>query len=171
MKESPSASRICLVNCPSCHSPTRVLESRRATDGAAVRRRRQCSRCGHRFTTFERREPEPRYVIKRDGERQRFDRAKLHAALVKAAHKRPVDAADIETIVDRVELAAEGTRGELSSERIGELCLEELSGLDRGAYLQFAGTLPSISSQAAASEPAPVAAGSVRAAREDPEFT
>ena len=61
--------------------------------------------------------------------------------------------------------------GELSSERIGELCLEELSGLDRGAYLQFAGTLPSISSQAAASEPAPVAAGSVRAAREDPEFT
>jgi transcriptional repressor NrdR len=171
MKENPSASRMCLVNCPSCHSPTRVLESRRATDGAAVRRRRQCARCGHRFTTFERREPEPRYVIKRDGERQRFDRAKLHAALVKAAHKRPVDAADIEAIVDRVELAAEGTRGELSSERIGELCLEELSGIDRGAYLQFAGTLPSISREAAASEPAPVAAGSVRTAREDPEFT
>jgi transcriptional regulator NrdR family protein len=82
-----------------------------------------------------------------------------------------VDAADIEAIVDRVELAAEGTRGELSSERIGELCLEELSGLDRGAYLQFAGTLPSISSEAAASEPAPAGAGSVRAAREDPEFT
>jgi transcriptional repressor NrdR len=148
-----------------------VLESRRAPDGAAVRRRRECSRCGHRFTTFEHREPDPVYVIKRDGKSQRFERGKLRAALLGAAHKRPVIAADIESIVDRVELAAEDEGGELSSERIGELCLEALRELDWGAYLQFAGTLPSISTDAETSEPVPAAAGSVRAAREDPGST
>src|SRR5262245_36842532 len=133
------------VLCPRCHAPTRVLESRRAPDGAAVRRRRECSKCAHRFTTFEHREPDPLYVIKRGGERQRFDRAKLRAALLGAAHKRPVIASDIEAIVDRVELAASDGGGELSSERVGELCLAGLRELDWGAYLQFAGTLPSIS--------------------------
>jgi transcriptional regulator NrdR family protein len=130
-----------------------------------------CSRCGDRFTTFEHREPDPVYVIKRDGERQRFDRAKLRAALLGAAHKRPVIASDIEAIVDRVELGAEDEGGELSSERIGELCLEGLRDLDRGAYLQFAGTLPSIPSGAEASGPIPTVTGSVRAAREDPGST
>ena len=133
-----------------------------------MRRRRECSQCGQRFTTFERRELEARYVLKRDGEQQRFDRAKLHAALTKAAHKRPIAAADIEAIVDRVELAAATERRGLSSERIGELCLAELRELDWGAYLQFAGTLPSIEAPApqngAISE-----SGSVRAAREDPQ--
>jgi len=134
-----------------------------------VRRRRECTRCGHRFTTFEHREPEPLYVTKRDGERQRFDRAKLRAALLGAAHKRPVIASDIEAIVDRIELAAEDRGGELSSERIGELCLEGLRELDWGAYLQFAGTLPSISNGAETSEPLGTGGGSVRAAREDLE--
>jgi len=136
-----------------------------------VRRRRQCTRCGHRFTTFEHRERESIQVAKRNGKRQRFDRAKLRAALLGAAHKRPVIASDIEAIVDRVELAAEDAGGELSAERIGELCLEGLRELDRGAYLQFAGTLPSIPDGAEASEPVLAAAGSVRAAREDPEST
>ena len=80
-------------------------------------------------------------MIKRDGERQRFDRTKLRAALFSATHKRPVIASDIEAIVDRIETAVGDGRGELSSERIGELCLEELRELDRGAYMQFAGTL------------------------------
>ncbi len=155
------------MDCPSCHSLTRVLESRRSPDGAAVRRRRRCSGCGQRFTTFERREPQAQYVIKRDGEHQRFDRAKLRAALLGAAHKRPVDASDIEAIVDRVELAATET-GELSSERVGELCLAELRELDWGAYLQFAGTLPSMSARPARNG-AMVEVGSVRAAREDAE--
>jgi transcriptional repressor NrdR len=158
------------VLCPSCHSSTRVLESRRAPDGAAVRRRRECPACGHRFTTFERREPEPIEVIKRDGERQRFDRTKLRAALLGAAHKRPVVATDVEAIVDRVELAGAEDH-ELSSERIGELCLEELERLDRGAYLQFAGTLPSISTESDGSAALAAATGSVRAAREDPGST
>lgn len=129
--------------CPGCQSPTRVLESRRAPDGG-TRRRRECSRCGHRFTTFERREPEPLHVIKRDGQRQRFDRTKLRAALLNAAHKRPVNASDIEALVDRIETAVSDEGGELSAERIGELCLAELRELDPGAYLQFAGTLPSV---------------------------
>jgi transcriptional repressor NrdR len=136
-----------------------------------VRRRRECTRCGHRYTTFERREPDPSYVIKRGGERQRFDRAKLRAALLGAAHKRPVIASDIEAIVDRVELAAADGGGEVPSERIGELCLEELRQLDRGAYMQFAGTLPSISIEPDASDPVLAGSGSVRAAREDLEST
>jgi transcriptional repressor NrdR len=153
------------VVCPSCRTPTRVLESRRAPDGDAVRRRRECPQCGRRFTTFERRDPEPAYVIKRDGERQRFDRTKLRGALLAAAHKRPVTAADVETIVDRIEVAAADS-GDLETERIGELCLTELVALDRGAYLQFLGTLadpvPAISGQSDR-------VGSVRVAREDPQ--
>jgi transcriptional repressor NrdR len=149
--------------CPSCHASTRVLESRRAPGGAEVRRRRECSRCGRRFTTFERRAQELLYVIKRDGERQRFDRAKLRSALLNAAHKRPVISSDVELIVDRVE-ASLVERGELSSAEIGELCMEELRDLDMGAYLQFAGTLEE---PAAAISGPPAYAGSVRGARED----
>jgi transcriptional repressor NrdR len=157
--------------CPGCHSPTRVLESRRAPDGAAVRRRRECPACGHRFTTFERREPEPVHVRKRGGERQRFDRMKLRAALLKAAHKRPVAASEIESIVDRIELEASDSGGELSSERVGELCLAELRQLDWGAYLQFAGTLPWVPPSPATSAALAAGAGSVRGAREDMEST
>jgi transcriptional repressor NrdR len=101
-----------------------------------MRRRRECTGCGRRFTTFERRESEPIKVRKRDGERQRFDRVKLRAALLRAAHKRPVSAAQVERIVDRIE--AEAVDGELEADRIGELCLEGLRELDLGAYLQFA---------------------------------
>ncbi len=93
------------------------------------------------------------YLLKRDGERQRFDRMKLRAALLKAAHKRPVAASDIEAIVDRIELTAGDQTGELSAERIGELCLEELRQLDWGAYLQFAGTLPSVPPPATSGPP------------------
>jgi transcriptional repressor NrdR len=144
-----------------------VLESRRADDGGSVRRRRECSSCGRRFTTFERREPEPLYVTKRNGERQRFDRTKLRAALIRAAHKRPVSATDLERLVDRIESIASDSGGELRAERIGELCLGGLRELDVGAYLQFAGTLAEPAS-AISGEPAPV--GSVRLAREDSEF-
>jgi transcriptional repressor NrdR len=150
------------MDCPRCDRPTRVLESRRADDGAATRRRRECASCGHRFTTYECRQREPLFVRKRDGERQRFDRTKLRAALLRATHKRQVSATDVEALVDRVELAIETGGGELSAERIGELCLLGLRDLDYGAYLQFLGTLPSPNADfaAAASE------RSVRAARE-----
>lgn len=152
--------------CPTCQAATRVLESRRAPDGA-VRRRRECSRCGRRFTTFERREPDRLHVIKRDGERQRFDRTKLRAALLNAAHKRPVAAADIEAIVDRIQVTVAESGGELGTDRIGELSLDELRELDLGAYLQFAGTL---AEPALAISGQPGDGGSVRAAREDSQF-
>ena len=149
--------------CPSCNSQTHVLESRRAEGGAAMRRRRECTGCGHRFTTFERREPEPVWVRKRDGERQRFDRVKLRAALMKAAHKRPVSARDVESIVDRVEAAGAAAGGEIPARRISEQCLAELRELDTGAYLQFAGTLADLSPDFARL----VEGGSVRAQRKD----
>jgi transcriptional repressor NrdR len=127
------------MNCPECRSPTRVRETRAADDGAAVRRRRQCPACGRRFTTFERAEPEPLFVIKRNGSRQPFNRAKLRAGLQRATHKRPVDPADVERLVDRIAAEVRAAGGELSSQRLGELCLQGLSELDAGAYLQFAG--------------------------------
>lgn len=149
------------MDCPSCDRPTRVLESRRAEDGSAVRRRRLCASCGRRFTTYERRDREPLVVVKRDGTRQRFDRTKLRAALLRSTHKRQVSAADVEALVDRVELAIEAA-GELGAERIGELCLLGLRDLDQGAYLQFLGTLPAPNPDFAESAPE----GSVRDARE-----
>ncbi len=124
--------------CPSCNGITRVLESRRAEDGAATRRRRECPACGRRFTTFERREREPLFALKRDGKRQRFDRAKLAGGLLRAAHKRPVQEADVERLVASIEDAAEAAGGELPVERIGEMCLSGLRELDRIAYLQYA---------------------------------
>jgi transcriptional repressor NrdR len=150
------------MDCPSCTQPTRVLESRRAEDGTATRRRRECPSCGRRFTTFERRQREPVHVVKRDGSRQRFDRTKLRAALLRSTHKRQVSAGDVEALVDRVELAIEAGGGELSAERIGELCLLGLRDLDYGAYLQFLGTLPTPNAENAE----PASGGSVRGARE-----
>jgi transcriptional regulator NrdR len=127
------------VNCPRCDSQTKTLETRRVPDGA-TRRRRECTSCHHRFTTYERAVPETLEVIKRDGHRQPFDHDKLRGALVRASHKRDVDPRRLEEIVERVEAEARAT-GELPAARIGQLCLEGLQKLDRGAYLQFAGTL------------------------------
>jgi transcriptional repressor NrdR len=150
------------MQCPSCHNSTRVLESRAAEGGAATRRRRACPACGHRFTTYERRDREPSFVRKRDGSRQPFERTKLRAALLRSTHKRQVGAAEVEALVERVEAAIEDGGGELEAARIGELCLAGLRELDDGAYLQFLGTLPSSNAQFAESVPE----GSVRGARE-----
>ena len=154
------------MDCPRCHQRSRVLESRRADDGAALRRRRECVACSHRFTTFERRQSDPLFVRKRDGARQPFDRTKLRAALIRAAHKRPVAAADVEELVDRVEAEAEAAGGELSAERVAATCLEGLRALDGGAYLQFAGTLPATNPDFAAV----AGPGSVRGDREPSSF-
>jgi transcriptional repressor NrdR len=129
------------MDCPRCASTTSVLETRRAPDGA-TRRRRNCPGCGHRFTTFERIEAAALTVRKRDGRRQRFDRGKLRGALLRASHKRDVDPRALDEIVAAVEREAQSAGGELSAERIGERCLAGLEPLDRGAFLQFAGTLP-----------------------------
>lgn len=150
------------MQCFQCNSPSRVLESRSADAGAAVRRRRECSGCGERFTTFERVVVDRLYVRKRDGRRQPFDPEKLRGALVRAAHKRDVSAAEIHGVVVAVEGEATVAGGLIAAERIGELCLERLRELDRGAYLQFAGTLPDSGPQIGPIE----AEGSVRLERE-----
>jgi transcriptional repressor NrdR len=128
------------VNCPRCDSPTKTLETRRVPDGA-LRRRRECSECGHRFTTYEREVPETLEVIKRDGKRQPFNRDKLLGSLNRAAHKRALDPRKLVLLVDGVEGEIRKSGGELEAARITELCLDGLRELDHGAYLQFAGTL------------------------------
>lgn len=132
------------MTCPVCASPTRVTETRSADDGASVRRRRECRSCGHRVTTYERVVAERLWVRKRSGERQRFDPTKLRASLAHAAHKRQVSADALDSLADSV--AAEVTRsgGELSSERLVDLCLAGLAELDRGAHMQYLGTLESV---------------------------
>ena len=152
--------------CPSCSASTRVAETRSAERGRALRRRRHCPSCGERFTTFERIERGPLNVRKRDGQVQRLDRVKLRAALAGAAHKRPVSAADVELIVERVERTAEADGGEIGTERIAELCLTGLRELDSGAYLQYAGTLPDFDRGSNPEITGSSAAGSVRPARD-----
>jgi transcriptional repressor NrdR len=157
------------VECPQCSGPSRVLESRPADDGAAVRRRRECSGCGARFTTFERASVDRLYVRKRDHRREPFDAEKLGAALVRAAHKREVSTSQIHGIVAAVEKEATASGGEIAAERIGEICLGGLHDLDPGAYLQFAGTLPGANADFAAVEGVESEVSSVRAPREDAE--
>lgn len=130
------------VDCPRCGSATKVLETRRPTGDPALRRRRRCTSCGERFTTFERIEPAALTVVKRDGRRQPFDRAKLAGALTRASHKRDVDPRALESIVDRIAATIRDSGGEIASSEVGRLCLDGLEPLDRGAFLQFAGTLP-----------------------------
>ena len=117
-----------------------------------MRRRRCCSSCGHRFTTFERYERGPLFVRKRGGERQPFDRQKLRGGLARAAHKRPVPPESIDQIVGRIEHEAQGAGGELPTSRVGELCLSGLRDLDRVAYLQFAAVYKQLDVEAVRSE-------------------
>jgi transcriptional repressor NrdR len=128
-----------------------------------VRRRRECTGCGERFTTFERISVERLRVRKRDGRRQPFDAQKLRGALVRAAHKREVSARQIHGIVAAVEGEATAAGGVIDAVRIGEICLERLSDLDQGAYLQFAGTLPDFNPEIGVLGQG----GSVRGSRED----
>jgi transcriptional repressor NrdR len=130
------------VICPLCESQSRVLESRAADSGAAVRRRRECTSCGHRFTTRERYE-QALFVRKRNGRRQPFERQKLRDGLARAAHKRNVSEDQIDAIADHAQTSVIEAGGELPTSAIGELCLEELRDVDRGAYLQYLGTLSS----------------------------
>ena len=103
-----------------------------------MRRRRQCSGCEHRFTTYERCDTQALFVRKRDGSRQPFDRLKLRGGLERASHKRPVRPEAIDALVNRIETAAVRAGGEITAARIGEMCLSGLRRIDQVAYLQFA---------------------------------
>ena len=128
------------MNCPFCgHDDNRVVDSRDVRNGLEIRRRRECSKCEQRFTTYERVDELPTTVVKRDGRRESFDREKLLNGLLRACEKRPVPRKDLVAIVDAVEsaLAAREVR-EMSTEEIGSLVIEELRRLDQVAYVRFA---------------------------------
>ena len=128
------------MNCPFCgHNEDKVIDSREASDGAAIRRRRECMKCSRRFTTYERLEETPLLVIKRDGRREAFDRKKVLSGVIKACEKRPVPLERIEGLVDELEreIAKEFDR-EVPSVQIGERLMRRLHELDEVAYVRFA---------------------------------
>jgi len=125
------------MKCPKCgRDDDKVLDSRAARDGAAIRRRRECLACGHRFTTYEEIDRDEVRIVKRDGRREPFSRAKLERGVRIACEKRPVSDDQVRTLIDSVVSALDGD--EVSSEKIGELVMERLHGLDEVAYIRFA---------------------------------
>ena len=114
------------------------MDSRLAEDAAAIRRRRECLGCGRRFTTFERVEEVPLWVVKRSGLREPFDRAKLVAGVRAACKNRPVSESDMEELAQAVEDALRAQTSEPSSQQVGVAVLERLQGLDDVAYVRFA---------------------------------
>ncbi|MGH8337421.1 MAG: transcriptional regulator NrdR [Gammaproteobacteria bacterium] len=128
------------MHCPFCsHQDTKVIDSRLAGEGAQVRRRRECEKCGERFTTFESAELVMPRIIKNNGTREPFDEHKLRAGMMRALEKRPVSTEAIEAAIVRIghKLQVTGER-EIRSLQVGERVMEELKGLDEVAYVRFA---------------------------------
>lgn len=115
------------------------MDSRSADDGERIRRRRECLKCGKRFTTYEIIENIPLYVVKRDKSREVFDRNKLTAGILRACEKRPVSVEQVEEMVTDIELTAQnGFEREITAEQIGELVMERLKKVDEVSYVRFA---------------------------------
>ena len=128
------------MRCPFCKSKdTAVIDSRASEDGFSIRRRRECLRCGRRFTTYEKIETSPIMVVKKDMRREPFNASKMKEGLIHACQKRPISMKDIDNIVEKVEkqVYAAG-EDEISSRRIGEAVMAELKQLDEVAYVRFA---------------------------------
>ena len=128
------------MKCPFCaHLGDKVVDSRESKEGEVIRRRRECLDCGRRFTSYERIDEIPYMVIKKDGTRERFERQKLIAGLLKACEKRPVSIAAIEGVADKVEATLqERPEKEMATEEVGALVMDELKRLDKVAYVRFA---------------------------------
>ncbi|MEH2943328.1 transcriptional regulator NrdR [Lachnospiraceae bacterium KK002] len=128
------------MKCPFCSSDnTRVIDSRPADDNNSIRRRRLCDDCGKRFTTYEKVETIPLIVIKKDNNREQYDRTKVEAGILRACHKRPVPANMINQMVDTVEVDIfNREEKEISSSEIGEIVMNRLQELDPVAYVRFA---------------------------------
>ena len=128
------------MKCPYCsHENTRVIDSRPTEDDSSIRRRRVCDECGKRFTTYEKIETIPLIVIKKDNNREAYDRSKVEGGLIRACHKRPVSAKQIGTLADEVENEIfSRAEKEISSRTIGELLMNRLKDLDAVAYVRFA---------------------------------
>jgi transcriptional repressor NrdR len=126
------------MKCPKCgHLDDKVLDSRAAREGAAIRRRRQCLACEQRFTTYEEIDKDELRVIKRDGRREEFSRVKLERGLMRACEKRPISADQIHDLVDQIIGSFEG-EGEVTSDQIGQAVMPRLHRLDEVAYIRFA---------------------------------
>ncbi len=128
------------MKCPFCgHPEDKVVDSRESKEGEAIRRRRECLECQRRFTTYERIDEIPYMVVKKDGRREKFDRQKVLAGLLRACEKRPISTAKLESIVNEAEaLVIEAADRERSASEIGELLMDRLKKLDKVAYVRFA---------------------------------
>lgn len=128
------------MKCPFCgYDDSKVLDTRPTDEGNTIRRRRECLKCQKRFTTYEKIEQSPIMVIKKDGNRQAFDREKIIRGMIKSCEKRPVSAADIEEAVNNIEKKIENSmKKEISSLEVGEMVMDELKDHDEVSYVRFA---------------------------------
>ena len=128
------------MKCPYCNeADTKVIDSRPAEDNSSIRRRRQCERCGKRFTTYEKLETMPLMVIKKDNSREAYDRSKIEAGIIQSCHKRPVSTQQINSVIDEIENRVFNMEEkEVPTSVIGELVMDKLKELDEVAYVRFA---------------------------------
>ncbi|HLK47420.1 MAG TPA: transcriptional regulator NrdR [Bryobacteraceae bacterium] len=128
------------MKCPFCnHLHDKVVDSRESKEGEAIRRRRECLACERRYTTYERIDEVPYMVVKKDGRREKFDRQKVLAGLLKACEKRPVSMGKLSEMVNKVESkVSDSPDREISTIEIGEFLMDRLSDLDKIAYVRFA---------------------------------
>ena len=128
------------MRCPFCKNmEDKVIDSRTSGEGVSIRRRRECLKCGKRFTTYEYVEDAPLMVVKRDGTRKRFDREKIKTGIMKACEKRPVSMDQLEEIVEKIEREIQKKADqEVKTTVIGNMVMEELYKIDEVAYVRFA---------------------------------
>ena len=135
------------MRCPFCgHLRDKVVDSREGKEGEVIRRRRQCLECDRRFTSYERMDEIPYMVVKKDGTRERFERQKVIAGMLKACEKRPVGVAALEEVADRVEVTLQDRpEKEISTDEVGAFLMSELKSLDKVAYVRFASVYSTLS--------------------------
>ena len=128
------------MKCPFCtHVEDKVVDSRESKEGEVIRRRRECLKCGKRFTSYERIDQIPHMVVKKDGRRERFDREKVMAGLLKACEKRPVSTKALEAVADKIESMVQDTpEREMPTQQVGEFLMQSLRDVDKVAFVRFA---------------------------------
>ena len=128
------------MKCPFCgHVEDKVVDSRESREGDVIRRRRECLTCGRRFTSYERMDDIPYMVVKKDGSRERFERQKVIAGMLKACEKRPVSVSALEAVAGQIESVLQDRPDkEISTAQVGSAVMEELKALDKVAYVRFA---------------------------------
>lgn len=128
------------MKCPFCSEEnTKVIDSRAAEDNSAIRRRRQCDKCGKRFTTYEKLESIPLMIVKKGNIREAYDREKIEKGVLRSCHKRPVSAEQIRELVDEIETAIFNLgEKEISSNTVGEIVMDKMKNFDSVAYVRFA---------------------------------